>query len=222
VKVNNQSSRRRGKRVALVAVMAVALIGAGAWLWQAQLHDWLFPKRWGVVVPGQIYRSGQISPSIIKHTLESHNIKVIVDLNADKRNNETQAAEAKAANELGIERRIYPLAGDGTGDIHQYAEAIARMDKAVHDGQPVLVHCAAGTQRTGGVIAAYRLLVKRDPPADVLAELRQYDWTAERNPVLIEYLNNHMSELATQLVQRGVIQTVPDPLPQLTLTEGNP
>jgi protein tyrosine phosphatase len=78
----------------------------------------------------------------------------------------------------------------------------------------VLVHCAAGAYRTGGVVAAYRMLVQGGSPADAWAEMKRYDWD-DSEPQLPDYLNSNMAELAAQLVQLGVIDEVPDPLPVL-------
>jgi protein-tyrosine phosphatase len=167
------------------------------------------------VQEGRIYRSGQLHPALIERMLREHNISVIVDLTNDRHPEPFQVAEAETAKSLGIEHRHYPLKGDGTGNIRQYAAAIARIHQASLSNQPVLVHCAAGSQRTGGVIASYRLFVEHAPTADVLKEMEQYDWDPVKDRVLLDYLNKHMKELADLLVKEGVIDAPPDPLPVL-------
>ena len=74
------------------------------------------------------------------------------------------------------------------------------------------MHCAAGSYRTGGVIASYRMLIEGKAPDEAWAEMERYSWNSD-NPILPEYLNSHMGELTEKLLQLGVIESVPDPLP---------
>ncbi|MEJ2087603.1 MAG: tyrosine-protein phosphatase, partial [Gammaproteobacteria bacterium] len=97
---------------------------------------------------------------LVKSTLADNRIDVIVNMNRLRLDRADQATEDQAADELGIEQVRFPMGGDGTGDPEQYALAVARVHRAVEDGDRVLVHCSAGTQRTGAVIALYRLFVQ--------------------------------------------------------------
>ena len=94
------------------------------------------------------------------------------------------------------------------------AAAVARSER---EGKTVLVHCYAGSQRTGGVVALYRLLVLHWTPADVLREMQQYKYDPVESPILLQYLNAHMREIATDLVADGTIPALPDPLPRFDL-----
>lgn len=211
--------RPSARRRALLFTAAVAtLAAAAAIVWAGGLKYRFIPKRFGEVRQGLIYRSGQISPSVIEKTLASHGIELVVSLCAEKPDDPAQAAERQAVQKLGIERFVFPLEGDGTGEIDNYAKAIAAIDASADRGRPVLVHCSAGTYRAGGVVAAYRLLVEHADPALVWGELRRYNWN-QKNPILPEYLNRNMDHLAHELVQMGVIDAVPDPLP--VLASGN-
>ncbi|MEE8459704.1 MAG: dual specificity protein phosphatase family protein [Phycisphaerales bacterium] len=201
-------------RLFLTIGVIVAVIGGGIWLWEDVLEDRLIPKRFGVVVPGSIYRSGQLSPTLIRKTLARHEIDLVVHLGVHDPLNKAHVAEQAAVESLGIERRLFPLQGDGTGDIDNYAQAIAAIVEARDAGQRVLVHCAAGSYRTGGVIASYRMLLEGMPPDEAWAEMEQYSWNSDI-PILPEYLNSHMAQLTEKLVQLGVIERVPEPLPVL-------
>ncbi len=205
----------RWRTWAVRLVLFGAVVGAGAWVWKQYLEDRLIPKRWGVVESGKIYRSGQLSAALVGEMLETHEIAVVVDLTAGQPGTPDQKEEAEQAEALGIERVLLPLGGDGTGDIRNYATAIARVHQAEQEGKPVLVHCAAGAQRTGGVIAAYRMLVQKKSPEFACREMERYDWDSEDDRALPDYVNRHMAELAQLLVDRKVIDHVPDPLPVL-------
>lgn len=178
------------------------------------LRDRFIPKRWGVVVPGKIYRSGQLSQHLVKQTLAAHGIQRVVDLTFDNPQDPNHTAELAAAAELGIEHRLYPLDSDGTGDVHIYASAVAAVARSEREGKTVLVHCYAGSQRTGGVVALYRLLVLHWTPAEVLREMQQYKYDPAESPILLQYLNTHMREIAADLVADGTLPALPDPLPR--------
>ncbi|MBN1361399.1 MAG: dual specificity protein phosphatase family protein [Sedimentisphaerales bacterium] len=204
--------RRRTVGLSLTAVVLVVAV----WTWEEVIEDRVIPKRWGVVEAGIICRSGQLSAALVKRTLIEHGIKVIVNLTAETNADKDQQAEREAAQELGIEVKRFPLRGDGTGDITQYAGAVEAVVEAKRAGKPVLVHCAAGSQRTGGTIAFYRLLVEGRSPAFVVEEMTRYDWDPKDDTILLEYINAHIGELAAMLKDRGVIEEIPDPLPVLS------
>lgn len=193
-------------------IIGVLVVAAAIFVWDAVKYRFI-AKRFGVVVPGRVYRSGQISKWMLDETVSEHGIAVIVDLQGVDPESEHQKYEIAAADRLGVELLRFPLAGDGTGDIERYADAVQAIAESEREGHPVLVHCAAGSQRTGGAVAAYRLLVRGDSPDVAFSELERFKWDPE-SP-LIGYLNSHMAGLAEMLVERGVIDTVPDPLPQL-------
>ena len=221
VKSRPSAEVRKGRDKAVATrwfrwAVAMALASSvGVLAWNGMFRDRIVPKRWGVVVPGRVYRSGQLSEHLVERQLLEHRIKTVVDLQSIDPACPGQAAELDAARRNGVEIVRCPLAGDGTGDIRQYAEAIATIDRCERVGRPVLVHCAAGSQRTGGVVAAYRILVRRESPEAAYSELREYGWDPRKDRKLIEYVNGQMAELARLLAERDVIECVPDPLPAL-------
>jgi hypothetical protein len=212
-KIASQRPARLPKWFAGLLILGIAA-GALVVSWEF-VEPRFVVKRFGVVVPGAIYRSGQISPSLIESTLREFAIGVVVNLQCDDPHDAYQRAELDAARRLGVEHRRFPLSGDGTGDIRHYADAIEVLARSRKNRQVVLIHCAAGAQRTGAVVAAYRLLVEQQPPAEVIREMEKYGCTLARERDLLTYLNDNLPELARLLVERGVIELAPDPLPQL-------
>ena len=206
-----QTAARNTRRLRAL-IIGVLVVAAAIFAWDALKYRFI-AKRFGVVVPGRVYRSGQISKWMLDKTISEHGIAVIVDLQGVDPESEHQLYEIAAAERLGVELLRFPLAGDGTGDIARYADAVQAIAENERAGRPVLVHCAAGSQRTGGAVVSYRLLVRGDSPEIAFSELERFKWDPE-SP-LIGYLNARMSELARMLVERGVIDSVPDPLPQL-------
>jgi protein tyrosine phosphatase (PTP) superfamily phosphohydrolase (DUF442 family) len=211
------TERNKGKRSKRLPVMVLAacVLGSSVWFWEGIAKDRLIPKRWDQVQGHNVYRSGQLSRALVERTLARHGIRVIVALTGDDPGDKDQQAENRAAAELGIELRRFPLRGDGTGDVHQYVGALAAIIQAERQGKPVLVHCAAGAQRTGGAVAFYQLLVDRKPPAEVIREMRRHGWNPRRNPRLLPYLNDNLAQVAAILHSEGLLDKIPDPLPVL-------
>jgi protein tyrosine/serine phosphatase len=211
-----KSGRRRSRWVIAAIATLIGVIAANHRQVTA-IRDRFIPKRWGVVEEGKIYRSGQLSRHLVRQVLETHRIQTVVDLTWDDPNEQNHVAELAAIAELGIDRKLCPLQSDGTGDVNIYARAVAEVARAVRHGNPVLVHCAAGTQRTGGVVAFYRLLVEGKSPAFTFAEMQKYNYDPQRSPKLLKYVNEHIAEIAEDLVRDGIIERAPEPLPQLSV-----
>ena len=214
--IGNQIKGQPFSRRLIISGLAALVVIAGALTsWDLVLKDRLATKHWGVVEQGLIYRSGRLPLDRAQATLANHHIRVLIDLTENKPSNRFQPKERAAAKALGIEYHNFPLIGDGTGDIAHYANAIAVMLQARREGKPVLIHCAAGAQRTGGVVAAYRVLVEQKSPDEARAELKRYGWKPGKDQVLLNYLNGNMAKLAELLLALQVIDTIPHPLPVL-------
>jgi predicted protein tyrosine phosphatase len=199
--------------VVWIGVIVLLVIGFLV-AWNNGLRNMTFPKAFRVVEPGKIFASGVIYHGLIEKTITQHHIQRVIALTDDPGNVDEQA-ERDVSAKLGVKYFLFPLNGDGTGDIHQYEKTLIEVNRAVGDNAPVLVHCFAGAQRTRGWIAFYRLLVQQHSPAEVKAELTTRDWRAPPSPKLFPYVNEHMAELAQLLVADGVIKSVPNPIPQI-------
>ena len=210
-----QPERRaiRGIRWTTGAVFAV--IVGGIVCWHSGLKYRFMPKRFGVVEPGRIYRSGQISKWQIGGVLDRHEIRGIVDLNGRDPGDEHQQAEIEAARRRGISVKRFGLDGRGIGDLRCYADVLQEMDRAERKKLPLLVHCHAGSSRTGAAVAFYRLLIQKWSGKDALQEMRSYGWRPHETRRLIRFMNANMKPLAKLLVQRGVLKAIPERIPHL-------
>jgi protein tyrosine/serine phosphatase len=201
------------KRVALVVTVSiVAAIAAGA-LWKEVFHYQVFPKRFGVVEPGEIYRSGQLHQALVSRVLQENDIKVVIDLQYFEDKPDI-IAEASAIEQLGLTQYRFPLNGNGTGEIESYVAAIRQIHESVNAGEPVLVHCSAGAQRTGGVLAAYRTLVQGKSVEFATEEMARYDWDPQDDLAVLQYLDENIEHLAHRLVEEGVLAAPPGQLPR--------
>ncbi len=217
------------KRNIIISVISFVIIAcviiAGIIIWENHIEDTYFPLRWGTVDKKMVFRSGRLSNNLMKKTLKEHNIKTIVNLNFSKAMATSPATfsenlrdaqfEYKTAKELGIRIFYYPMGGDGIGPLKNYIGAVAKIAESKRAGKPVQVHCAAGSYRTGGVIAVYSLLVEKKSPDFVYNELLKYGWEPSNNHKFIKFLNKNMKTFATGLMKKGIIKEMPNPIPTL-------
>jgi tyrosine-protein phosphatase SIW14 len=108
------------------------------------------------VVPG-IYRSAQPDAAALRAARE-RGVRTVVVLRS-----EVPEPERSAAAALGLEVVHVPMDGTKMPSI----EEVDRALEVVLDPskRPVLVHCAHGEERTGAVVAAYRVVVEGWEPA---------------------------------------------------------
>lgn len=203
----------KNKKYLKISIAVCVMIGAGVLFWEEFLEDRLVAKRWGVVEPGKIYRSGQVSSYLIEPMLRENKIEKVIALNGSDLNKPYLKSEVETARKLQIDHQVLHLIGDGTGDVEDYAEAVAEIMRCEKAGKPVLVHCAAGAQRTGGVVAAYRMLVQKKTPEEAYHELLQYDWKPKKDQALIDYLNQNLATLSKLLEQKIEWYEPPETIP---------
>jgi protein tyrosine phosphatase (PTP) superfamily phosphohydrolase (DUF442 family) len=197
--------------IVIVAGLAVWYVCASAGRWK----DRFVPRKLRTVDAGRIYASGQIDRHLLPGVLAENQIKTIVSLVVDDPTDPDVAAEIQAASDMHIDRYVDPLNGDGTGDIHSYANAIKQIVDAMKEGKPVLLHCSSGAQRSNGATFYYRVFVEKWNADDAAKEMVTNGFSAHSNAELIPYLNSHMREMGELLVASGVINRVPDPMPQI-------
>ncbi|MBX7185838.1 MAG: tyrosine-protein phosphatase [Vicinamibacteria bacterium] len=118
-----------------------------------------------LVAPG-LYRGGAPSREGIT-SLSKLGVRTIVNL----RHFHTKA-EAANAEAVGIRYLWLPIPSSGEPS----ADTLGRFLAVVQDpaSQPVYVHCYRGKDRTGTMIAAYRILVQRWSRKEALAEMREF------------------------------------------------
>ena len=147
---------RRPWPILATAVLLTTAIGGYVW------HDSRTPKRFAAVVDGLLYRSGGVSPRQLEYVSRRYGIRTVISLlNPDA---PESIAEREAAERLGLRWHNIPLRGNGSSTPAD-RDRIRQLLSAP-PAEPTLVHCAAGTNRTGLAIGMYRI--------------RQDGWTVEQ------------------------------------------
>jgi protein tyrosine phosphatase (PTP) superfamily phosphohydrolase (DUF442 family) len=142
------------------------------------------PRRFGVVEEGKIYRSGRLTPAAIVRLHDDKGIRTIIDFGAWEPGSVEERREQRTAEALGITRHVFRLEGDARGDPNAYVKALRIMnDPKAH---PVLVHCSAGSERTGCVVMLQRHFHENYTPEQAYAEAQKFDHRPAKNPYLIE------------------------------------
>lgn len=206
-------------RLIVIALIVAGVAGGAYAIWDSSIKDHVIPKRFGEVVPDTLYRSGELSTRLMEQTLLEHGIDVVINFTHFDPHDPEQLLEAELVHEHNMSIRYLPLDGKGTHTdpekgIDAYVQALTEIHFAKMRNEQVLVHCSAGINRTGGAVALYRLLVERKPMDEVYAEMRSYDFNTDDNDRLLPFLNAHIDAIAAELKARGVIDSVPSPMPR--------
>jgi tyrosine-protein phosphatase SIW14 len=151
------------------------------------------PKNFGVVDDGEVYRSGELTPRTLEWLAERRDVKTVIDLGAYHAGSEHERTMRELAERMGLNRYEFRMKGDGKGDPQDYARVLALLaDPETH---PVVVHCAAGAQRTGMAVLLYRTIVEGEPVGEAYQETLRYGHDPADNERFLTYLMEHIDEI---------------------------
>ncbi len=180
----------RSKRRLLILLIPAVIASAAA----VKFGRWhVLPKRFAVVEPGRFYRSGQMEPWPYERVIEEHGIKTILSLNQLPADDRLAVVERRIVRTHGLKFHCFAMPGDGCGSFEALDVAAAILaDPANH---PVLVHCAAGVNRTNAVFAAYRMKYEGSSFDDAMAECERYGLSRHSNPSFYRHMRAYHDRL---------------------------
>ncbi len=193
--MSEEPFRRRGRRRFVGVVVAAIAAVLGAVFYAEAVRPNLNPKNFGVVDEGRVYRSGQLTPAAFDRVVKEHHIRTVIDLGSALNDDGTADDEQRerlnqrSAEAVGVARHRLSLLGDGTGDPNEYVRALRIMNDPA--AQPVLVHCGAGSERTGAACILYMNLAHGVPIADGYARAGEFRHDPARNPKLKPVLDQY-------------------------------
>ena len=127
-------------------------------------------------VDQNIYRGAQPTAAGLK-TLAHLGVKTIIDLRHGK---EHADGEQQAAEKLGLRYINVPMSGLTAPTDQEIANILAVLNAA--DSGPVFVHCREGKDRTGVVIASWRIAHDHWTNDQALAEAKSYVMSPRQHP----------------------------------------
>lgn len=148
------------RRLGTLVVLLVATGVFGAVLYRKVFYF----KKFAAVTPGKLYRSGSLRPWQLRSVIGQHGIRTVYALTFTG-----NSQEYALCDELGVRRHFHYLPGDGVGTDDPYLRFLELASNP--ENLPMLVHCSAGVQRTGGAVALYRTLIEGWAFDDAIAEM---------------------------------------------------
>lgn len=138
-------------------------------------------------VTDYLYRGGEPNPEGLRQ-LKDMGVKTLIDLRA-----QTEAAhnEAALAKKLGMKYINMTMTAEAPTK-KQVETLLATIDSAKEKNEPVLVHCAHGSDRTGCMIGIWRVTRDNWSFDDTYKEMRKYYFG-----VKYDKLRNAVKERAT-------------------------
>ncbi len=173
-------------RFARNALLITGVVALGVLAWVHVVAPNLSPKNFGVVVEGQLYRSGELTPRAFQQIANDRGVRTVVDLGAHHLGSPSERREERTLRALGVDRVSLRLFGDAQGDPNEYVRALRVMTDPQR--APVLVHCAAGAQRTGAAVAFYRIIFEEAALDEAMQDAQRFGHDPADNPRLREML----------------------------------
>jgi len=147
-----------------------------------------------VVKDGVLYRSAQLTIPGLQRLVYDYGIKTVVCLrNGAKPNDQAEEAYCKAnsINFVRIAPRSWSLQDDGSAPV-DVGLAMFRDVMKDEKNYPVLLHCFAGTHRTGAYTAVYRMDFEGWSNERAMNELRTLGYvTLDEDRNVFEFLSNY-------------------------------
>lgn len=114
------------------------------------------------VEPGVFYRSAELSGTEFRDVIRAHHVKTVLNLRGPNAGKDWYDDEIRAVRDEGVVHLDIPLSAQHELTPVQVSTVLEMIRTAP---KPILVHCNAGSDRTGLVSAMYELT--RGKPADV-------------------------------------------------------
>jgi protein tyrosine phosphatase (PTP) superfamily phosphohydrolase (DUF442 family) len=156
-----RNGRRPWRRFLLLAAAAL-LVTAGVGIWG------FLGENFHTVLPGLVYRSGQLSPAGLHDRILQCRLRCVLNLRGANQGEEWYDEECEQTRLEGIRHYDLPTDSEYPPEPADLRELIAVLDQCE---RPLLIHCQSGIDRTGVAAAVCVLLSKDGSPALARAQL---------------------------------------------------
>jgi tyrosine-protein phosphatase SIW14 len=181
---------RKMLRRATIFSLAVSMTLPSAWASARTENLPNFQK-----VDDHVYRGAQPTDAGFKE-LAGRGIRIIVDLRSGQHG---QAEEQRVVTKLGMRYVSVPMQGMATPKDNQVAEVLALLNDS--RSGPVFVHCKRGADRTGTVMAVYRIAHDGWDNSKALSEAKSYGMSVFQR-AMQRYVTNFKPSVAAPVESR--------------------
>jgi protein tyrosine phosphatase (PTP) superfamily phosphohydrolase (DUF442 family) len=206
----------RGLRWTLTAFI-VFLVGVAPIVYYRA--DYSHAKRLRPIVPGKLYRSGQMTAEGFRDAITDLDIKTVVNLQEDYPDPDLRESyfdrstikETELCRRLGVK---YVFIAPDTLPRNQVPshrpEAIEQMLAVFDDAEnyPILIHCKAGLHRTGCMAAVYRMEYQGWTPEQAVEEMKDLGFgdraCTAANDYVYQYVLSYQPRHSAERGARGV------------------
>ena len=170
-----------------------------------------YESNFHTVVRGELYRSAQMGPARLADRVQEYGIKSILNLRGSDPGRWYQQ-EVQTADRLGVRHYDYRLSATKEVSLSQMNEIVRLLRDAP---KPLLIHCKAGSDRTGLVAALYRLTIAGETPETAGRELTiWYGHIAMSQTVAMDhsywnYVSNQVTRAAASAAGPPVAARIP-------------
>jgi protein tyrosine/serine phosphatase len=121
-----------------------------------------------VIEDGQAYRSAQLDASTLRLVVRQYGIRTVINLRGENAVAVWYQRERATAEELKLKLVDIPLSAHR---LPSRANLLQLYDTFKAADGPILIHCSAGSDRTGAAAAIWRMVVRGEPRAAAVREL---------------------------------------------------
>ena len=126
--------------------------------------------------------SAKLNPESLKR-MKTYGLKTIINLRLDE---EKEPWEDSLAKQLGIQSFHFPFSPYKAVPVKTVDAVLSILSDPAR--QPVLVHCTGGRDRSGLIMAAYRIAHKEWTFQDIYQEMMMYGYDEAHCPPMLESL----------------------------------
>lgn len=120
------------------------------------------------VVPGELYRSGQLPQGSLAAHAKHYGLKSVINLRGENTGTPWYDNEIAEAKEAGVKHIDFRMSSKRVLTEEQAKELVAAMRNAP---KPLLIHCNGGANRTGLASALYLAAIKKTDEATARDQL---------------------------------------------------